>query len=86
MASERKRVMTGRVYKDKMNKTVVVEVRRRVRDTRYKKIVTRRSRYKVHDEQNECKVGDLVEIREARPLSRDKRWIVTRIVEKAVEV
>ena len=86
MASERKRVMTGRVYKDKMNKTVVVEVRRRVRDTRYKKIVTRRSRYKAHDEQNECKVGDLVEIREARPLSHDKRWIVTRIVEKAVEV
>lgn len=86
MASERKRVMTGRVYRDKMNKTVVVEVYRRVRDTRYKKIVTRRSRYKAHDEQNECKVGDLVEIREARPLSRDKRWIVTRIVEKAVEV
>ena len=86
MASERKRVMTGRVYKDKMNKTVVVEVRRRVRHTRYKKIVTRRARYKAHDEQNECKVGDLVEIREARPLSRDKRWIVTRIVEKAVEV
>ena len=86
MASERKRVMTGRVYKDKMNKTVVVEVRRRVRDTQYKKIVTRRSRYKAHDEQNECKVGDLVEIREARPMSHDKRWIVTRIVEKAVEV
>ena len=83
MASERKRVMTGRVYKDKMNKTVVVEVRRTVRD---KKIVTRRSRYKAHDEKNECKVGDLVEIREARPISRGKRWIVTRVVEQAVEV
>jgi small subunit ribosomal protein S17 len=86
MAGERKRVMTGRVYKDKMDKTVVVEVRRRVRDTAYKKIVTRRSRYKAHDELNECKVGDLVEIRESRPLSHDKRWVVTRIVEKAVEV
>lgn len=86
MASERKRVMTGRVYKDKMNKTVVVEVWRRVQDTTYKKIVTRRARYKAHDEQNECKVGDLVEIRESRPISHDKRWVVTRIVEKAVEV
>jgi len=86
MASERKRVMTGRVYKDKMDKTIVVEVRRRVRDDRYKKIVTRRSRYKAHDEQNECKVGDLVEIKESRPMSKGKRWVLSRILEKAVEV
>jgi len=86
MADARKRVMIGRVYKDRMDKTVVVEVRRRVRDTRYKKIVTRRSRYKAHDEKGECKVGDVVEIRESRPISKDKRWVVTRIVEKAVEV
>jgi small subunit ribosomal protein S17 len=86
MASERKRMMTGRVYKDKMDKTIVVEVRRRVRDERYKKIVTRRSRYKAHDEQNECKVGDLVEIKESRPMSKGKRWVLARILEKAVEV
>lgn len=86
MPSERKRVMTGRVYKDKMNKSVVVEVRRRVTDGRYKKIVTRRSRFMAHDEKNECNVGDIVEIKESRPLSRDKRWVVLRIVSKAVEV
>lgn len=86
MASERKRILTGRVYKDKMRKTIVVEVRRRVQDTKYHKIVTRRTRYKAHDESDECKVGDIVEISESRPLSHDKRWIVTRIVEKAVEV
>ncbi len=86
MPSERKRVMTGRVYKDKMNKSVVVEVRRRVTDGRYKKIVTRRSRFMAHDEENECNVGDIVEIKESRPLSRDKRWVVMRIISKAVEV
>ncbi len=86
MSSERKRVMTGRVYKDKMNKSVIVEVRRRVTDRRYKKIVTRRSRFMAHDEENECKVGDIVEIKESRPLSRDKRWVVMRILSKSVEV
>ena len=86
MAFERKRLMTGRVAKDKMDKSVVVEVRYRVSDRRYGKIVTRRARYAAHDEKNECHVGDLVEIRESRPLSRTKRWVVTRIVERAVEV
>jgi small subunit ribosomal protein S17 len=86
MADERKRTMTGRVSKDKMDKTVVVEVRRRVQDQRYKKIITRHSRFKAHDENNECRVGDLVEIRESRPLSKDKRWVVTRVIDKAVEV
>jgi len=86
VADERKRVMTGRVHKDKMNKSIVVEVRRRVADPTYKKIVTKRARYMAHDESNECKVGDIVEIRESRPLSRSKRWVVTRIVQKAVEV
>ncbi|MCP4603397.1 MAG: 30S ribosomal protein S17 [Proteobacteria bacterium] len=82
----RKRTLTGRIYSDKMNKTVVVEVRRRVREPRYKKYVERRARYKVHDEKNECKYGDLVEIIESKPYSKDKRWIVTRVIEKAVEV
>jgi len=86
VADVRKRVMTGRVYKDKMDKGIVVEVRRRISDSRYQKIVTRRSRYKAHDEKNECKVGDIVEIMEHRPMSRDKRWVVTKIIEKAVEV
>jgi small subunit ribosomal protein S17 len=86
MTEERKRTMLGRVHSDKMDKTVVVEIHRRVRDPRYGKIVKTRVRYKAHDEQNACGVGDLVEIIESRPLSRDKRWVVKRIVEKAVEV
>jgi len=86
MAAEgKKRVMTGRVYRDKMQKSIVVEVRRRVSDPRYKKIVTKRSRYMAHDEKNECKVGDIVEISEHRPISQNKKWIVTRIVRKIVE-
>jgi small subunit ribosomal protein S17 len=86
MTFERKRVMTGRVFKDKMDKSVIVEVRRRVADRQYGKIVTKRARYAAHDEKNECRVGDIVEIRESRPLSRTKRWVVTRVVERAVEV
>jgi small subunit ribosomal protein S17 len=86
MVAGRKRTLSGRVYKDKMDKTVVVEVSRRVRDPRYKKYVEMRSRYKAHDENNVCKVGDKVEITESRPLSKEKRWIVTKITERAVEV
>lgn len=61
---------------DKMDKTVVVEVKRTVLDPMYKKIVRRRKRYKAHDEENKYKVGDQVIIMETRPLSRDKRWRV----------
>lgn len=86
MADNRKRIMTGQVYKDKMDKSVVVEVRRRVADAKYGKIVTRRARYKAHDENNECHVGDIVEIRERRPISKEKRWVVVRVVTRAVEV
>jgi len=86
MVEGRKRILSGVVYKDKMDKTVVVEVSRRVRDPRYKKYISKRSRYKAHDEKNECKVGDKVEITESRPLSKEKRWVVTRVTVKAVEV
>ena len=86
MAHGQKRQLVGRIRSDKMEKTVVVEVRRRVRDTRYKKIIQRRSRYKAHDENNECRIGDLVEIQESQPLSREKRWVVTKVLDKAVEV
>ena len=83
---KRKVTKTGVVTSDKMDKSIVVEVRRRVADPRYKKIITRRARYKAHDENNECKVGDIVEIREHRPISRDKRWVLVRVITKAVEV
>jgi small subunit ribosomal protein S17 len=74
----------GVVVSDAMNKTVVVTVSRLVMHPRYKKYVKRRKRFKVHDEQNECKVGDRVAIAETRPLSKQKRWRLQKIVERAV--
>jgi len=71
-----RRTLTGRVVSDKMDKTVVVQVDRKVLHPRYKKYVNRRKRYKVHDESNECRTDDTVVIREARPMSRTKRWVV----------
>jgi small subunit ribosomal protein S17 len=71
-----RRTLTGRVVSDKMNKTVVVEVQRRVLQTKYRKYVNRRKAYKAHDEENTYKVNDLVVIQESRPLSKTKRWTV----------
>lgn len=67
---------TGTVVSDKMDKTVVVEVKRTIIDPTYKKVVQKRKRYKAHDEENKYKVGDKVVIMETRPLSKDKRWRV----------
>jgi small subunit ribosomal protein S17 len=80
-----RRKMVGRVVSDKMQKTVVVEVVSYTRDALYGKYVRTRARYKAHDEKNEFKVGDEVEIQEHRPLSKDKRFTVTRLVKKFVE-
>jgi len=71
-----RRELTGHVVSDKMDKTVTVEVTRTVKHTRYRKYVTRSKRYKAHDETNTYGVGDKVVIRESRPLSRSKRWVV----------
>jgi small subunit ribosomal protein S17 len=79
------RKMVGRVIGDKMHKTVTVEVVSSRRDPLYGKYVRTRARFKAHDEKNELKVGDEVEIQEHRPLSRDKRFIVTRLIKKFVE-
>lgn len=73
----------GVVVSDRMQKTVVVSVERTVMHPRYKKILRRRTKVKVHDERNECHVGDRVLIVECRPLSRDKRWRVSKILERA---
>ncbi len=70
----------GLVVSDKMNKTVVVAIENRSPHPKYGKIVVRTKRYKVHDEENKCKEGDRVRIRETRPLSRTKRWMVAEIV------
>lgn len=69
-----RKVMSGKVVSDKMDKTIVVQVDRRVKHPAYKKYVNRSTRYKAHDENNECAVGDVVVIAESRPLSKDKRW------------
>jgi len=74
---------TGRVVSDKMNKTVTVLVERRVKHPIYGKVVTRSSKYHAHDENNECKLGDLVEIESCRKVAKTKGWRVKRLVEKA---
>jgi len=76
----------GVVVSNKMAKTVVVRVERRVADSKYGKIVTRAAKFKAHDEKQECGVGDRVRIVETRPLSKDKRWRVVETLEKAAEV
>ncbi|MCC8077760.1 MAG: 30S ribosomal protein S17 [Oscillospiraceae bacterium] len=78
-----RKVRVGRVVSDKMDKTVVVSVEDRVAHPIYKKIIKRTKRLKAHDEKNECGVGDTVRVMETRPLSKDKRWRVVEIVEKA---
>ncbi|HEY5600341.1 MAG TPA: 30S ribosomal protein S17 [Candidatus Manganitrophaceae bacterium] len=71
---------------DKMDKTVVVAVDRMVRDPRYKKFLKRTSKFKAHDEKNECRIGDRVKLIETRPLSAEKRWVVLEVLERAKEV
>ncbi len=79
-----RRVIVGTVTSDSMEKTIVVSVSRRVRDRRFHKFLTRRVKYKAHDELNSAKVGDQVEIIESKPMSRTKRWRLLRITNKAV--
>ena len=78
-----RRTLVGMVVSDKMDKTVVVRVERLVQDKRYKKFVRRYSRFMCHDEQNDCSIGDRVQIIEHRPLSKRKRWKVQATVVKA---
>jgi small subunit ribosomal protein S17 len=78
--------LTGRVVSDKMEKTVVVAVERQVRHGLYGKSQRKTSKFVAHNEDNAAKVGDTVAIAESRPLSRRKRWIVTRVVAKAQEI
>ena len=78
--------VTGVVVSDKMDKSVVVAVERQVRDPLYGKTQRRTSKFLAHNEANDAKVGDRVAIVESRPLSRRKRWVVTRVVEKAKQI
>jgi small subunit ribosomal protein S17 len=81
-----RRRIIGVVTSNKMQKTVVVEVSRRVKNPKFHKYTTTRVRYKAHDEKGEYKIGDKVEIVETRPLSKDKRWRVSRLVVRAQEI
>ena len=85
MSTERnlRKTRVGKVVSDKMDKTVVVAIVDNVKHPLYKKIIKRTVRLKAHDENNECRIGDRVEVMETRPLSKDKRWRVTNIIEKA---
>ena len=78
-----RKTRTGIVVSDKMDKTVVVAVRTKVRHPLYGKMVNKTTKFKAHDEKNECGEGDIVRIMETRPLSKDKRWRVVEIIEKA---
>ena len=79
----RRKVRVGKVVSDKMDKTVVVVIERLVKHPEYKRYVRRRSRFKVHDEKNECKEGDTIRFMETRPLSKEKRWRFVEFVERA---
>jgi small subunit ribosomal protein S17 len=81
--SKAARSLEGRVVSNKMNKTITVLIERRVRHPLYGKIVSRRTKLKAHDENNECKEGDLVQIEECRPLSRSKSWRLVKVLEQA---
>ena len=83
--AKRVNIKTGRVVSDAMEKSVVVAVDRLVKHPLYRKTIRRTSKFMAHDEQNECRIGDQVKIRETRPLSKKTRWIVTEILVKAKE-
>ena len=83
MEKGNRKVRTGRVVSDKMDKTRVVAVQRLTRHPLYGKTIRRTKKYKVHDERNEARTGDLVQIMETRPLSKDKRWRLKEILERS---
>lgn len=78
-----RKTRVGKVVSDKMDKTIVVAVVDFVKHPLYKKVIKHTEKFKAHDEKNECKTGDKVEIMETRPLSRDKRWRLIKVIEKA---
>ena len=85
MAEERnlRKTRTGKVISNKMDKTIVVAIVDNVKHPLYKKIIKRTMKLKAHDANNECNIGDIVEVMETRPLSKDKRWRLVEIIEKA---
>ena len=86
MARERRKVLIGRVMSDKMDKTIVVQVERLKRHTRYGKVLRFHNKYKVHDETNSAKIGDTVKIIESMPISKEKRWALVEILDSQTAV
>jgi len=80
------RTLSGKVVSNKMDKTITVRIERRVKHPVYGKIISRSTKIKAHDENNQCRIGDLVTIRETRPLSKTKSWTLVDVVEKAAEI
>lgn len=78
-----RKTRTGKVVSDKMDKTIVVAVRNSIKHPLYNKVIKRTYKLKAHDENNECQIGDTVKVMETRPLSKDKRWRLVQIIEKA---
>lgn len=85
MERGQRKVVVGTVVSDKMEKTITVSMKRLVKHPRYKKYIRQNTKFKAHDEKNEAKIGDTVEIMETRPLSKTKNWRLVRIVTKGVE-
>ncbi len=80
--ANRKVTKTGIVVSNKMDKTIVVKVERQYKHPLYKKIVRKHKKFKAHDEKNECNIGDMVLIQESKPISRDKKWVLSKIIER----
>lgn len=81
-----KRTLTGTVVSNKMDKTIVVSIERKVQHPKYGKYITRRTKVFAHDENNSCQAGDKVIVQETRPLSKHKNWMLVKVVEKAAQV
>ncbi len=86
MAEANVRTLTGKVVSDKMDKTITVMIERRVKHPIYGKFVKRSTKLHAHDEQNECQIGDTVSVRECRPLSKSKTWMLVSVDERATKV
>ncbi|WP_044035075.1 30S ribosomal protein S17 [Buchnera aphidicola] len=81
---EKIRTLQGRVISNKMQKSAVVAIERFVKHVIYKKFIKRTTKLHIHDEENQCNVGDLIEIRESRPISKTKSWVLVRVIEKTI--
>ena len=82
-ARGRRKLRVGKVVSDRMDKTIVVSIERLVKHAEYGRYVRRRQKFKVHDEKNECRIGDVVRFMETRPMSKDKRWRFVEVIERA---